>query len=519
MATELLPPRTPTAAPTGVIPPALALLGIVLLPVWAMGVFVPWSGGAGSAVIAWLSLPLFVAACASPLTLRSGRKRAGLMLTIIAITYFISFGLRTLYLLQFRDLSTFPQFDPETDLIHLHRGLLWAAVGVYAMTFAYAFGAPPSPRGPGRPLTSLVLDRVRFASTVPFLVGLYTAGLLGRAFALGTGSALWIYNSPAFDRFSARPDPLAGGVMAIIADFCPVAVGALIALAVGTRPARRSLVLLIAPMLLIELVYYSFGLYKFGLFAVLIIPWVSLHIAGRRPPVRIVLPVVVVLILLATPIIGAARSNLLGYYTGGGGLSVDWLRAIGETSGDNAAGTTTPTDAVRALLDPLFARLNGPEALAVAEEHVPENGYELGKTYGNLAFFALPRILRPWEMTPYYVAWETKYVGQKSFEYSVVPMPAIVEAFLNFGWLGVIVAMAALGRMYRFIDSFVHASRGSPLLIGLLAYVCWRMINIEHNVFIILLPTAKVAVAVVVFAVAWSAVPGRHHHTASPAPR
>lgn len=501
----------------GLVPPGLAMLGLALAPPFLIALYGPWSAGAGSAVIASLSLPIFAAACAAPLTLRGKGSRPRTLLVIIASTYFISFAVRTMYLLAFPDLTLFPNFDPTTDLLHLNRGLLWAAAGVYSMTFAYAVGARERAVEPDGPNTRRVLHKMRASSTPVFLFGLYGLGLFGRGFALGTGSALWVFNSPAFDTFSARPDLLAGGVMAILADLCPIAVGALIALAARTRPMRRSLCAAIAPMLLIEVVYFSFGLYKFGLFGVLIIPWISLHLAGRRPPLRIVIPAALALILVVTPVIGAMRENLLGYYKSGGGISLEWVHAIRDTSGDSTASAIVSSGAFRSLFDPLLSRLDGPEALAVAEEHLPEQGLVLGRTYENLALFAVPRILRPWNVEPYYVGWETQYVGNKSYELSVVPMPAIVEAFLNFGWLGVIVVMALLGRLYRFIDSFIEVATRTPLLIGLFSYTCWKMVNIEQNVFIIILPTAKVIGAVVALAVVWSAVVGRGSESSSTA--
>jgi hypothetical protein len=91
-----------------------------------------------------------------------------------------------------------------------------------------------------------------------------------------------------------------------------------------------------------------------------------------------------------------------------------------------------------------------------------------------------------------------QYVGFAPSNYTVVPLPALVEAYLNFGVIGVWLVMLLLGILYRHLDSWVTDLGRSPLAVGLFAYVVWHLLNIEQNLFLIMLPTIKTVVLVLI---------------------
>lgn len=71
------------------------------------------------------------------------------------------------------------------------------------------------------------------------------------------------------------------------------------------------------------------------------------------------------------------------------------------------------------------------------------------------------------------------------------------EAYLNFDIPGVIVVMFLLGLLYARIDSLGMNGRAPPFAAGLLAYAGWKMLNIEQNLFIVVLPLVKVVLVLI----------------------
>jgi hypothetical protein len=152
------------------------------------------------------------------------------------------------------------------------------------------------------------------------------------------------------------------------------------------------------------------------------------------------------------------------------------------------------------FMDSLFWRLNGAEALIVAQKFTAVEGKYWGKTYVNIPKLAVPRVLRLWSSEPFYIAWETVYVGDPPSDPTVIPMPALIEAFLNFGVVGVVVVMFILGWIYRRVDLLMPVLRNSDLGVGVYAYFVWQFLNIEHNISDTLVPPLKTIFLVVVLA-------------------
>ncbi|MEL7658969.1 MAG: hypothetical protein AAGU75_24015, partial [Bacillota bacterium] len=153
---------------------------------------------------------------------------------------------------------------------------------------------------------------------------------------------------------------------------------------------------------------------------------------------------------------------------------------------------------LRRFLDPLFQRLNGSEALAVAQKYTPSRfDFYHGRTYSNIVMLLIPHQIRlgTW---PRYIEWETEYVGLSEKNPTVIPLPTIVEAYLNFGLAGIVIVMFLLGKFYKYVDIFLHSFSEYPLAIGLFAYMVWRIINIEHYLFIYLPATLKAILVVLI---------------------
>jgi hypothetical protein len=203
--------------------------------------------------------------------------------------------------------------------------------------------------------------------------------------------------------------------------------------------------------------------------------------------------------VIALPVFNAARGRAIGYYRSQLRPSAEWLVLMRESAQDAFYSSTNSE--LRSFADPFFERLNGSEALAVTEKYAPRLGYEGGKTYANLFLLLLPRQLRPGSGQPYYINWAVDYVGLAPSNPTVIPMPAIVEGFVNFGVVGVIIVMLLLGLLYGLFDWFLQVFGRNPMATGLFAYAVWRSMNIEHNLFIYL--PALVKTVAVVLALCW----------------
>ncbi len=463
----------------------------------------------GRQLVLGLSGPLFVAVCIGALWFRKTipGRHSTILFSIVCLIYMGDFGLRALYLAIFPDLVTFPNVDPIHDQLTLHRALLWAQLGVLAMAVGYftkprtAAGGGP---GPGR-IRASAAELLRRASTPRFLLGLYLVGWIGRAYMVYTGSIYWFYNSPSFDLIADRPNPYVAGPLSLLSEFCPIAFGGLTAVAFSMT-WRFFQYLVLAAMVSVEVFYFSLGLYKFGMIGALLIPLVALWLKKGRFPRKAGILLALVVVGLIMPITDALRS------------SNEYLRDIILMRPSLDLARIVPGEArevysvqhlnLRYFGDQMFQRLNGAEALIVAEKLTPPGSYYWGATYLNVAKLAVPRLLRFWSSEAFYIPWETDYVGKASMDPTVVPMPMLIEAFLNFGIVGVLVVMGLTGWAYRFVDSFGAVCSTSALGIGTYAYVVWKLADVELNLFGIFLTPLKAVLLLLFLVWVWCQAAG-----------
>jgi O-antigen ligase len=79
-------------------------------------------------------------------------------------------------------------------------------------------------------------------------------------------------------------------------------------------------------------------------------------------------------------------------------------------------------------------------------------------------------------------------------------MPAVVEAYLNGGLIGVVLVMGMFGVGLALFDQIVRRAATAPVALGVYAFAVWRLVNIEHNAFINLIPIIKVIALLVAIA-------------------
>lgn len=490
---------SPALTPKPSLPPA-TILGALLIASLSLVLLIPeWDPSTGPLLVLLVSGPLFIASCLVPFTYRRNRHSGvGVVFTIVCVVYLLTFGVRTYYLIAFPAVHFFPNFEPSRDLVDVHRGLLWAALGMASMTIAYVWSVVRRERVIGAanlgPRQGLVLDLFRIMSSGKFIATVFVFGLLGQAYMVGTGQNTYLFNSVSFDTFATRSDPVLTGIAGALADFGPLAVGAMAARQ-WHRGWRNQSFVILAIMMTVEAAYFLLGSYKYGLIGVLLIPIIALAARGRRGfSVRgLVLGALFILVIL--PITNSARTQLIAFYTGKQTVDSGFVSAV-LSGAERAYDTSSDVGGVRFFLDPFFMRLDGVEALAVSDKYLPQEGHAWGATYGNILTLAVPRIMRPWSSVPSYIPFETEYVGFASSNFTVVPMPAIVEAYLNFDLPGVVLVMFLLGLLYARIDGLASIAEVSPFAAGLLAYAGWKMLDIETNVFIVFLPMIKVILLV-----------------------
>jgi len=227
-----------------------------------------------------------------------------------------------------------------------------------------------------------------------------------------------------------------------------------------------------------------------------------MSLLGRRRIIARSAVAALIFIVVVLPLYNEMRGSMLRFYLGqirgADGTSEAWLSQTGE-----AASSSLRTDNALTfgnLTDGLFGRLTGAEALIVSEkEHLWVGRYR-GITYLNILRLLVPRVLRPWSSTPPVIPWETEFVGFSADNLTVVPMPLIIEAYLNFGVLGLMFPMLFLGAMYKKIDGLASLAARAPVMTGVLAYSMWRLSNIEHNFYIMTGPVVKMMAVVFLLA-------------------
>jgi len=484
------------------IPPFIIFITALSVPIWGIGWLPIWEAQDGRNLIFFLSGPLYISSCLVPLLQlrRLKQQRSSLAFISVCLIYLLIIGIRAYYFLFFQDLVLYPKFDPPNDLLYLHKGLLWATSGIWAMTLGFFFffriHAHPEVFSLARKVRTFD-ELLRVCSSPIFIFSLYGIGIIGRMYAMYVGSAIWLYNSPSFDTFADRQITEFSGLWSLLPDLCPLAFASSLAYWYQNSRLAKSFwyKFSLITMLIIEVAYFSFGLYKYGLLGILLILWLVSSIHGKIWSKKGVI-FAFIFIFAILPIINSARINAVDYYTTIMRPTSTWVGVMRESI-NNAFDFESKLN-IRDYIDPFIERLNGAEALAVAEKYVPEYGYEWGGTYLNLLRLVVPRFLRLWSSDPYYINWAVNYVGLSRTNPTVIPMPAIVEAYVNFGIIGVWLVMFLFGLFYWYVDRFSVRFAERPIAIGLFAYVVWRCINIEHNLFIFLPAVLKMVAMVLV---------------------
>lgn len=487
------------------------LLFFMLIPFWIFGNLWFWSVADGKGLVFYVSAPAFLLACIVPIVY-CYRKRANgvaVVLTIVLTLHAVDFGIRAAYLAAYPNFSLYPNFQGSSDLIYVHKGLMWATAGIVGLVFGYSLS------------TNFIRDKQISSvnariwlielSSPRFLLFLYGLGWMGRINSLAHGSAIWLYNSPSFDsKFSRSSSPL-NGPLSVLQEFAVIAFAGLYARSLTNAGVSRWLV---RSLFLLEFGYFAFGLYKYGMIGVFLTPLLVRLIIRKSLPKNVFIPIIV-FIVVVLPIVNRARGDALPYYTASYTPSVAWIRMMEEISKDALRDQLGLN--FRATIDPLFLRLNGAEAVTVAEKYLPEEGMAKGTTYINLFSLAIPKVIRPWSTNVNYIdSWPTAYVGEPSSSFTVFPLPFLVEAYLNFDIFGVILIMFMMGVFYRYIDSFSEAASRFAFLAGFLAYASWRLANVEHHLFILVSPFLKTGFAVAAVAWMWLFINGKFAKRQSP---
>ena len=284
-----------------------------LLPIW---------GPQDGKVLVLLSATLFTLVCVVPIgyLVYTRSYRTSIAFIVILLAYTATFGVRAIYFVLSPDVVLYPNFSPTIDMLYLHRGLLWATAGMLAMIGGYYLTSVRGNNNKLKPnsVTRLLEETFRGASSLKFLLILYGLGLAGRLYALVTGAAIWLYNSPAFDVFASRPDPFVSGPMSLLSELGPLAFAAIFAWHIqhsknsGFKSRLSAALVLI--LFAIEILYFSFGLYKFGVVSALLTLWAVPTILQRKQLLRGLLAVAAFGFVIL-PVFNTARNALSGYYT------------------------------------------------------------------------------------------------------------------------------------------------------------------------------------------------------------
>ena len=157
-------------------------------------------------------------------------------------------------------------------------------------------------------------------------------------------------------------------------------------------------------------------------------------------------------------------------------LMVDLLGRRIETQGvgGSLAHGMSMTAGRSALMD-LFAN--------VARRTPSEVPYWGGETYSTLATSMIPRFL--WPGTPVKVLGQTfghrySYI-HASNKSTAINLPIMVEFFVNFGSIGVLIGMAIVGFIYRLLDTLINRPGQSPLLSMIGVVILLPLLLIESD--------------------------------------
>lgn len=474
----------------------ILMVGLLMLPVLVIGWLPIWRAEDGQLLVALVSAPLFMGCGLAALRIvrRASEHHTPLVFFIICGAYLLALPIRSYYFLFRPDVVIYPNFSPANDMLYLHHGLLLAAVGIWAMSTGYVWKSSRSARE-HRPFSethAARLDRIlSLMSSRRFFAILYALGWIGRLSSLRNGSALWFYNSPSFDVTYTRSTSGLSGPLSAIAELCPLAFAGFLA---SQHSEPRLLTRALAWMLFaVEVWYYTFSMFKFGLLGVVLIPFAVSVVQKKKVSWKLA-PVVLIFGVLIVPIVNSARGEMIGYYKTSYMPSLAWFSVLKDSAPYRVSDSNGTSLLDRS--DPFFERMNLAESVAVAEKYLPDEGHEIGRSYVNVLSLLVPRLLRFWFSGPYYINWAVNYVGVAPSNLTVFPLPTLVEAYLNFDVPGVVIVMFAMGLLYRLVDSLTEYSAEHRILLALAIYLAWRLLDVEQSVFIVL-PTVTKVVALV----------------------
>lgn len=415
---------------------------------------------------------------------RAKRLASRIGLCVILVFYALNFAVRALYAVFEPSTLLYPNVSFPADADALTVAQVWCGAGLSGLSIGYLLSAKAYGRlRSTQSIRATLEEAFTPLNTRWFLIAAYAIGTIARINAIRTGSNLWLYNSPSFDMFASRAGKSVAGVYSFAGDFPLIVWG--IALAgflaePAMRRVRSARILLVAGGV-VEALYSTYALHKYGLIALLLI-LVSVGAYRGRLRTTWVLGSAAIMMFLVFPFMNVARDQLLPYYKSGAFDMRAWLSvADGARHEATAEGHQT---GVRGAADAVFARLNGVEALVVAQKYYDLAPVERGKTYENLLWQLLPGAGRPAEWTPYYFDWAVTYAGLEPWNFTVIPVPAVVEAFLNFGWIGPPIVLGFFGAILALVDGLGVSLRAGSAAAGIAAYSLSKMANVEHYLFV-----------------------------------
>lgn len=466
----------------------LLLLGLIGLPALLVAYLLSEDASDARFAVAIVDAPLLIALCMYP---HVGRNvgRTGILFQVVTAAYGFEFGVRSLLLCYWPQTATFPNLLLPQDYRSLEGGVIWASLGIFSMEVTYyEIQYRRRARGPG--MLRSISNTLAHANRPSFFVCLCSVGAIGELHAIATGSVLYLYNSPSFGDHGNATTTSTSGLFAVMADCMLVGASGLLAL--GLIQRRRRLIAIASVLLGSQGIYFAYGSYKYGVIGlgVIVVLIIGLEYGTS---LRALLPIGIVALLLLFPIMNTARSNSLSYTLRGGESASRWLsifsRSLGQATSTNGQGV------IQHFVFPVVERFNGAEALAVADKYEPAAGLQGWKDYANILELLLPSGLRG-HYQPRYIAWSTMYVGDSPNSLNVIPMPALVEAYVSFGWIGEVVVMGIFGALIGSLDILAQRWRNSAVHVALFCYVGWRLLDIEEQLFIVLIPIIKVGVTV-----------------------
>jgi hypothetical protein len=386
-------------------------------------------------------------------------------LPIVGIIYVTYYALPPLV----RDHVVFMRLTPRAELIE--QAVRLALLGWLALLVAFYWVAPrlPSPR-PVR--VHWNPERARRLAPLLLAVGLL-ATLVGELLPVPASLKQIVF---------------------VIQFLVPISVGIYVILALRCQlgDAARHLVwwLLVPFYLALQLPGGAVAMMVFAAIYVLMLVWA----VRRSLPWLVVVPLGLGLVLF--------KGNLdefryqVGNTTLGQELgALERAQLIVDLVGENVA--SGRGEAVAEAGEFVLMRASQIALLAHAIERTPTFiPHAGGTTYRSLPGTLIPRFLWPGKPTKELGQWFGHEYGLLAPDdvTTGVNMPQIVELYVNFGALGVILGMALIGWIYRLLDTLLNAPQAGDAALLAGAVVFSRLVNIESDASLVFGLVAQVGV-------------------------